>query len=47
MPDWDNQKALTIFEQMLQKTSNKIDGVLAANDGLGNSVDLGAEARAS
>jgi D-xylose transport system substrate-binding protein len=38
VPDWDNQKALTIFEQMLQKTSNKIDGVLAANDGLGNAA---------
>ena len=38
MPDWDNQKALTIFEQMLQKTNNKIDGVLAANDGLGNAA---------
>jgi D-xylose transport system substrate-binding protein len=38
VPDWDNQQALTIFEQMLQKTGNKVDGVLAANDGLGNSV---------
>ena len=38
MPDWDNQKALTIFEQMLQKASNKVDGVLAANDGLGNAA---------
>src|SRR5919109_5313655 len=38
VPDWDNQKALTIFEQMLQKTGNQIDGVLAANDGLGNAV---------
>ena len=38
MPDWDNQKALTIFEQMLQKADNKIDGVLAANDGLGNAA---------
>ena len=38
VPDWDNQKALTIFEQMLQKTNNKIDGVLAANDGLGNAA---------
>jgi D-xylose transport system substrate-binding protein len=38
VPDWDNQQALTIFEQMLQKTNNGIDGVLAANDGLGNSV---------
>jgi D-xylose transport system substrate-binding protein len=38
VPEWDNQPALTIFEQMLQKTNNKIDGVLAANDGLGNAV---------
>jgi D-xylose transport system substrate-binding protein len=45
VPDWDNQKALTIFEQMLQKTNNKIDGVLAANDGLGNSVISALKAR--
>ena len=38
VPDWDNQKALTIFEQMLQKADNKVDGVLAANDGLGNAA---------
>lgn len=38
VPDWDNQKALTIYEQMLEKTGNKIDGVAAANDGLGNAV---------
>jgi D-xylose transport system substrate-binding protein len=38
VPDWDNQRALTIFEQMLQKANNKIDGVLAANDGLGNAA---------
>ena len=38
VPDWDNQKALTIFEGMLTKTSNNIQGVAAANDGLGNSV---------
>ena len=38
VPDWDNQKALTIFEQMLAKTSNKIDAVAAANDGLAGSV---------
>ena len=38
VPDWDNQKALTIFEQMLQKAYNKVDGVLAANDGLGNAA---------
>jgi D-xylose transport system substrate-binding protein len=38
VPDWDNQQALTIFEQMLQKAGNKIDGVLAANDGLANAA---------
>ena len=38
VPDWDNQKALTIFEQMLQKANNQVDGVLAANDGLGNAA---------
>jgi D-xylose transport system substrate-binding protein len=38
VPDWDNQRALTIFEQMLQKANNQIDGVLAANDGLANSA---------
>jgi D-xylose transport system substrate-binding protein len=38
VPDWDNQKALTIYEQMLQSTKNNIQAVLAANDGLANSV---------
>jgi len=38
VPDWDNQKAGTIFEQMLVKTNNKIDAVAAANDGLANAV---------
>src|SRR3954463_11763889 len=45
VPDWDNQKGLQIFEQMLQKTGNKIDGVLAANDGLGNSAISAIKAR--
>jgi D-xylose transport system substrate-binding protein len=45
VPDWDNQKALTIFEQMLQANNNKIDGVDAANDGLGNSVISALKAR--
>jgi len=45
VPDWDNQQALTIFEQMLQKTNNKIDGVLAANDGLGNAAISAIKAR--
>jgi len=38
VPDWDNQQAGTIFEQMYTKENGKIDGVLAANDGLGNAV---------
>ncbi len=45
VPGWDNQKALTIFEQMLAKTSNKIDAVAAANDGLANSVITALKAR--
>ncbi len=45
VPDWDNQQALTIFEQMLQKNNNNIQGVLAANDGLGNSVVSALKAR--
>jgi D-xylose transport system substrate-binding protein len=45
VPAWDNQKALTIFEQMLQRTSNKINGVDAANDGLGNAVITALKAR--
>jgi D-xylose transport system substrate-binding protein len=44
VPDWDNQKAGTIFEQMLVKTSNKIDGVAAANDGLANAVVVALKA---
>ncbi|WP_456789593.1 sugar ABC transporter substrate-binding protein [Cellulomonas sp. P5_C5] len=35
---WDNQLAGTIFEQMWTETGGKIDGVLAANDGLGNAA---------
>jgi len=38
VPGWDNQQALTIFEQMLTSTNNGIDAVLAANDGLAGSV---------
>ena len=34
VPDWDNQKGGQIFEQLLTKAGGKIDGVLAANDGL-------------
>ena len=38
VPDWDNVKAGTIFEQMFTQQKGKIDGVLAANDGLGNAA---------
>jgi len=38
VPDWDNAQAGTIFQQMMTKQKNKIDGVLAANDGLGNAA---------
>jgi D-xylose transport system substrate-binding protein len=44
-PGWDNQKAGTIFEQMLVKTNNKIDAVAAANDGLANAVVVALKAR--
>ncbi len=36
--DWDPNKGLTIFEQMLAKNSNNINGVLSANDGLAGAV---------
>jgi D-xylose transport system substrate-binding protein len=38
VPDWDNTKAGTIFEQMYTKASGKFIGVAAANDGLGGAV---------
>ena len=38
VPEWDNAQAATIFEQMMTSTQGKIDGVLAANDGLGNAA---------
>src|SRR4051795_1466165 len=44
VPGWDNQKAGTIFEQMLVKTANKIDGVAAANDGIANAVVVALKA---
>ena len=45
VPQWDNQKARTIFEQMLVSTSNKIDAVAAANDGLANAVVTALKAK--
>ena len=38
VPGWDNQQAATIFEQMYTEADGDIQGVLAANDGLANSV---------
>ena len=38
MPDWDNTKAGTIFEQMFTKANGDFVGVAAANDGLGIAV---------
>ncbi len=45
VPDWDNQKARTIFDQMLVRTGNKIDAVAAANDGLAGAVVASLQAR--
>jgi D-xylose transport system substrate-binding protein len=36
--DWDNQKGGTTFEQILTGNGTKVDGVVAANDGLASAV---------
>jgi D-xylose transport system substrate-binding protein len=38
VPGWDNQKASTIFDQMLVRTGNKIDAAVVANDGMAGGV---------
>jgi D-xylose transport system substrate-binding protein len=38
VPDWNNATAGTMFEQMMAQTRNGIDGVLAANDGMGSAA---------
>ena len=38
VPDWDNQQALTLFEQILVAQKNDVDAVFAANDGIAGSV---------
>ncbi|QFG25551.1 sugar ABC transporter substrate-binding protein [Actinomadura sp. WMMB 499] len=38
VPDWKAENAATIFEQMWTEQKGEIDGVLAANDGIGNAV---------
>ncbi|MBF6488879.1 substrate-binding domain-containing protein [Nocardia otitidiscaviarum] len=35
---WDNQKGGTVFEQLLTGNGGKVDGVVAANDGLAGAV---------
>jgi len=38
VPDWDANNAATIFSQMLVKTSNNLQGVIAANDNIAGAV---------
>ncbi|HEY2542694.1 MAG TPA: substrate-binding domain-containing protein [Gaiellaceae bacterium] len=38
VPDWDANNAATIFNQMLVKTSNNIQGIIAANDNIAGAV---------
>jgi len=38
VPEWDNQQALTIFEQILTAADNNVTAVFAANDGLAGAV---------
>ncbi len=38
VPDWDANNAATIFQQMLVKTNNNIQGILAANDNIAGAV---------
>jgi D-xylose transport system substrate-binding protein len=38
VPDWDTDKAVTIFEQLYTAADGRVDGVYAANDGLAGSV---------
>ncbi|TDC85230.1 sugar ABC transporter substrate-binding protein [Actinomadura sp. 7K507] len=38
VPEWSAEKAATIFEQMWTEEQGKIDGVVAANDNLGNAA---------
>ncbi|MFI7540314.1 sugar ABC transporter substrate-binding protein [Actinoplanes sp. NPDC049599] len=38
VPRWNNDEGRFIFDQMIADTDGRIDGVLAANDGLGNAA---------
>ncbi len=43
VPEWDNQQALTIMEQILVDADNDVDAIFAANDGLANSAAVAIE----
>jgi D-xylose transport system substrate-binding protein len=45
VPNWDSQKALTIYEQMLQAAKQPFDGTLAANDSIANATISARKAR--
>ena len=45
VPNWDSQKALTIYEQMLQAAKRPFDGTLAANDSIANATIAARKAR--
>jgi D-xylose transport system substrate-binding protein len=38
VPEWDSKNAQTIFEQMLVRTNNNIQGVVGANDNIAGAV---------
>lgn len=38
VPNWDNQQALVIYEQILTAAGGRVDATIAANDGLAGSV---------
>jgi D-xylose transport system substrate-binding protein len=38
IPNWDNQQGGTTFEQLLTGNGGKVDGVVAANDGLAGAI---------
>jgi len=45
VPNWDSQKALTIYEQMLQAAEKPFAGTLAANDSIANATISARKAR--
>lgn len=38
VPEWDNEEAAVIFQQLYTQADGNVDGVLAANDGLGGAA---------